>query len=73
MINLRSLNVSDNQLHGKINFKFFNFMNLIELDLSKNNLQEITGLQYLPLLRILNLDDNNLIKFDCKIPNLLNY
>ena len=24
-------------------------MNLIELDLSKNNLQEITGLQYTPV------------------------
>ncbi|EMG49094.1 Component of the spindle pole body outer plaque, putative, partial [Candida maltosa Xu316] len=71
LMNLTYLNVSRNELQGKLNFNMYDFQNLAVLDLSENNIQEILGLQNLPKLKVLDLDNNGLIKFEGRSKSLV--
>lgn len=58
--NVEILNLSNNQLNGVLDFKNFEFNNLIELNLSKNNLNLIKNLNSIKNLKILKVNNNNL-------------
>ncbi|SGZ48466.1 CIC11C00000005787 [Sungouiella intermedia] len=65
MNNLMSLDISNNDLIGHINFNKFNFPNLQVLNLAENKLQLVTGLECVPNLRVLNINDNRLEGISC--------
>lgn len=65
LTNLVSLDVSQNKLAGVLDFKYFQFDNLQELNLSENSLEGLVNLDALTDLRVLNANENNLTKLEC--------
>ncbi|RCK57385.1 Septation initiation network scaffold protein cdc11 [Candida viswanathii] len=66
LTNLRTLNASENELLGRLDFNDLPLKNLQVLNLSNNNIQEIAGLHHLKLLRVLTVDNNSLMRFECE-------
>lgn len=66
--NLVSLKLKFNSLSGAIDLTSWDLPKLQDLDLSNNRITSVVGLEKLVLLRILNLNENNLVDLSCAEP-----
>src|SRR5271155_4357256 len=67
---LITLCLKGNMISKLDNLDFYSCINLITLDLSKNNLKSFSSLFILPNLKMLNLSNNNIEMFDFSSSNL---